>query len=1074
MIKNRLYPYIEKYINEYLYGFTKEQLDIGIMKGIINLEYLNIRPDKVNSKIDEKNFAFWLKAGLISKITVGCSLMNFIGEKPLEITIDGFDVILTPSYKWIIKNIESFIEEVQKTIVLPYDARENNSVDIFKKKVNIFDNSIFKKEILIEIFKDKSKISQMINKLFKNFFKFYYMKNYAVNVNIKNIHIRFEDDQLINFIGDISLGFKIEKVHINLSSEGILKKDYFQLEKMDVYWESKAKILIPSTILLTSLNNLNELDEKYYGMLKKLNFGNFNYNSNTEFLVKNFNCKMNFGIKNLNTEKIDLFSNKQKKYLFYVQFASSELNLNFFPDLLIIQKNFKNFTRTYSVLEQVQEFKPMRKPFNLNSDLVKNLIKICKEKKNKKLNEIIDFKRKMLVRDWLFYFFWCHKCHSSIYGKSINPLRLEFSRFYNLCFNEWEDEKFNNSIDLKKETNTNKLKESASNFSQISSTLNNEKKGKPTENNPNPDNININFKGEFLIKGININLYPSINTTNNKIKGNFVSFKLEGLDIKMLIDLNLFKMNINFKNISFGPNDLIEGEKIVLNNHSYRKYNNNINNDVLSTMGNLARNSALSNNTNNNNNNNNNNSLINNLLKRSNPNYEKSLKILNDAINKVGNNNNNNNNNNNYNKSSFNNKNSSYKSRPPTKPQNNNNPKQNSFISSILQNTSNASQLSNNSNNPASQTNFSISQKISEYNKKNILNSSKMRNPQNKLTSTGKTQKLNFFEIYLPNPNNNNNNCLSIDFIKSNSEKQPDSIKINFGVIHLNLFAEYLSTSLSIISEYKKFTSTPKLKQNENQKKKKISTLTSQKQLISMKRYILNYIKNLDEKKKTEQIKEYIKYLEKEIEKGDKLLSDGNFEINYIFSYFSNGIEVNINYDNFEMIYYSSDQKNKLLGKCLLPMIDFKFKLNKQIIIINFFDFEFEINDLRNSKELINTVLKILGDKLKSSTIFIEPCLIQMKNEFEKINNNNNNNNLNEAIVYENQNYNNNNNNFDLMNKKILSIVEGNQNNNINNNYKKDNRGITQTLNENDEDEENINRAMKFNESDDLNLKDGF
>ena len=198
------------------------------------------------------------------------------------------------------------------------------------------------------------------------------MKNYAVNVNIKNIHVRFEDDQLINFIGDISLGFKIEKIHINLSSEGILKKDYFQLEKMDVYWESKAKILIPSTILLTSLNNLNELDEKYYGMLKKLNFGNFNYNSNTEFLVKNFNCKMNFGIKNLNKEKIDLFSNKQKKYLFYVQFASSELNLNFFPDLLIIKKNFKNFTRTYSVLEQVQEFKPMRKPFNLNSNLLKN------------------------------------------------------------------------------------------------------------------------------------------------------------------------------------------------------------------------------------------------------------------------------------------------------------------------------------------------------------------------------------------------------------------------------------------------------------------------------------------------------------------------------------------------------------------------------------------------------------------------------------------------------------------------------------------------------------------------------
>ena len=46
-----------------------------------------------------------------------------------------------------------------------------------------------------------------------------------------------------------------------------------------------------------------------------------------------------------------------------------------------------------------------------------------------------------------------------------------------------------------------------------------------------------------------------------------------------------------------------------------------------------------------------------------------------------------------------------------------------------------------------------------------------------------------------------------------------------------------------------------------------------------MKRYILNYIKNLDEKKKNEKIKEYIKYLEKEIEKGDKLLSDGNLKL---------------------------------------------------------------------------------------------------------------------------------------------------------------------------------------------------
>ena len=104
MIKNQLYPYIESYLNEYLHGFTKEQLDIGVMKGEIKFENLNLRPDGINQKMDEKNIPFWLKAGLISKISIKCSLMNFIGEKPLDVLIEDVDIILNPSYKWIMKN----------------------------------------------------------------------------------------------------------------------------------------------------------------------------------------------------------------------------------------------------------------------------------------------------------------------------------------------------------------------------------------------------------------------------------------------------------------------------------------------------------------------------------------------------------------------------------------------------------------------------------------------------------------------------------------------------------------------------------------------------------------------------------------------------------------------------------------------------------------------------------------------------------------------------------------------------------------------------------------------------------
>ena len=111
MIKNQLYPYIEKYFNELLYGFTKEQFDIGVMNGEVKLEKLNFRPDGVNKILDEKNYSFWLKAGFINKIYITCSIMNFIGEKPLDVLIEDIDIILTPSYKWIIKSLESFFYE---------------------------------------------------------------------------------------------------------------------------------------------------------------------------------------------------------------------------------------------------------------------------------------------------------------------------------------------------------------------------------------------------------------------------------------------------------------------------------------------------------------------------------------------------------------------------------------------------------------------------------------------------------------------------------------------------------------------------------------------------------------------------------------------------------------------------------------------------------------------------------------------------------------------------------------------------------------------------------------------------
>ena len=171
----------------------------------------------------------------------------------------------------------------------------------------------------------------------------------------------------------------------------------------------------------------------------------------------------------------------------------------------------------------------------------------------------------------------------------------------------------------------------------------------------------------------------------------------------------------------------------------------------------------------------------------------------------------------------------------------------------------------------------------------------------------------------------------------------------------------------------------------------KVSTgLKLQKQLYTMKKYIYEYLINLSNEKKNEQIKKYIEYLKEEIQRVEKIMEDdNNFEINYLFSLFSKGFEIYFNYENFECVYYNNEKgKNTILGKAIIPEIDFNCKLTSSLIYVKLFDFEFEINDLGNTKNLLNTLMKIMEDKLKTTKIFIEPCLIQMKAEMENNNKN--------------------------------------------------------------------------------------
>ena len=995
MIKNQLYPYIEKYINELLYGFTKEQFDIGVMNGEIKLEKLNLRPDGANKILDDKNFSFWLKAGFITKIYIGCSIMNFIGEKPLDVEIEGVDIILAPSYKWIIKNLDSFIIENFRQMKEPYDPNENNSMDIFERKVNVMDNSVFKKEPFLEIFKDGTKISQIINTLFKYVFKFYYMKNFLVNAKIKNIHIRFEDDQLINYNGNIALGLKADSLDIILSSEGIMKKDFFKINNLNIYWESKAKILISSDLLTGSIIN-GELTQQYYDNLKKIKFKQFNYIEGTQFIVKNINCHGKMGTISISSGKIDLFGKRENSFKMYAQFSSNELNINIFPDLLNIYTNYKKFLHEFNILEQVQDFKPMRKPYNKKNLIFKDMLKKLAENRNSPMSKLFPFKRKMLVRDWLFYFFWCQKCQSAIYTRAINPLRIEFGRFYGLCFNQYDDMNSNELKKLKEKNNDHK------------------------DDELNPDNVILSLIGEILIKGININFHSGIGNTDN----DYMTAKIVGVEIKINTSPNKFDISTNFTNISIFPKNIIIGESLVINSNIRRREQN-----AQKTQTNNEQNKFfpiydVEENT----------GLVG-LLKKYNPNYDKNIKIIDSALDKISTKSRaesravsevdfteytpkfsgikNNNNNHITTKIEYDIPFKVDKQSSPLKIQSNNSnnfnkykmPKNNSFAKQIISNYE-ATPILQKMELNKQKNEFSISKAINEYNRRKIQDKAAFKsgkNPSsevtgiifsknqnkndiissNQIVSTGKTIPLNLFEI----SSNNNSKSFIFRYIKNTDNKLIDNLFVKFGTIRFNLFADYISTYLNIFSKYKSVIGQPIIHSFQIID----NGIKIQKELFKMKKYIYEYIKKIPEKKASEELKEYKAYLKKELDKAKLLGAEtDHFEINYLMSIFTKGLDISFDYDNLEFIYYSNEQK--VYGKGVIPPLEFQFRLDSNIMKIKFFDFDFEINDLVNAKFLISRIFKIMEEKLNMTKLFIEPCISKIREDLNKKSNNNNNN----------------------------------------------------------------------------------
>lgn len=317
--------------------------------------------------------------------------------------------------------------------------------------------------------------------------------------------------------------------------------------------------------------------------------------------------------------------------------------------------------------------------------------------------------------------------------------------------------------------------------------------------------------------------------------------------------------------------------------------------------------------------------------------------------------------------------------------------RQNSFYSNTSMHNNSSSNILNTSNYYSDNTN-NLNQNNNMNNNKNIninktsrtkpsissipIQKNKPKGPDTKIISTGENIPLNLLEI----SSNENDKALLFKFRKCNNENTLDNILLKLGTIRLNLFSQYISTCLSVISDYRTILNQPIIRSIQ----KFENSIMIQKQLLNMKKYIYNFILKLPENKKILQVKEYFKYLEKEIELGKKLGIDSeSYEINYLFNMFPKGIEIMCDYDMFECVYYNSKKNNKISGKALLPPPEFCFKLDPDKIGIKFFDFEFEIEDLDDIKHILSQIWKMIQEKLKVAILFIEPCLSQVRASLE-------------------------------------------------------------------------------------------
>ena len=138
MIKNKIYEYMKKYLDAYLYDFDQSKLEMSYLSGAINLQELNLKQDMANKLIDSFGIPLQLKAGLIEKVRVSFSVLSF-WSSALDIQVEDVYLVFGPS-TFFRSNDESYIDETPEDVLnMSYDS--TNAFNVFEHEMKIKANA---------------------------------------------------------------------------------------------------------------------------------------------------------------------------------------------------------------------------------------------------------------------------------------------------------------------------------------------------------------------------------------------------------------------------------------------------------------------------------------------------------------------------------------------------------------------------------------------------------------------------------------------------------------------------------------------------------------------------------------------------------------------------------------------------------------------------------------------------------------------------------------------------------------------------------------------------------------------